>query len=98
MNFKIPKKFQLAGQTINVYKVENITKQTEDVDGMAFYCKNKIEIKDDKDSTDQYMELVFWHEYFHHLLNTMGEKELRSNEKFIDLIANLQMQAIRTME
>lgn len=92
---KIPKSFQLAGQTINVYMVENITKQTEDVDGMAFYPECKIEIKNNK-STNDYKEYVFYHELMHHIFNQIGDVELRTNEKLVSQIATFLHQAIKS--
>lgn len=98
MLFTIPKKFQLGGITINVEKVNQITDESSECDGMAFYCKSKIELKDDNNFSTDYKEYVFWHEYFHHLFNSISREDLRKDENLVNQLAIMQMQAIRTME
>ena len=98
MHFNIPKKFQLGGITINVNKVEKITDQTNECDGMAFYAKSLIEIRDDKDFSNDYKEYVFFHELVHHIFGSMEENDLRKDEKIVSQFATFLHQAIRTME
>jgi len=98
MIFSIPSKLQLGGQTIVVEKVKQITGEGTECDGMAFYCKNKIELKQDDGYSADYKEWVFFHELVHHIFNAMAEDDMRKNEKIVNQFATFLQQAIRTME
>lgn len=98
MNFKIPKKFQLGGITINVEKVKQISGEGNNVDGKALYANSKIELKEDKEYSNEYKEFVFFHELVHHIFNSLEEYELRKNEKIVSQFATFLHQAIKTME
>jgi hypothetical protein len=98
IQLKIPSKFQLGGSTITVEKVKQITGEGLECDGTAFYCKSKIELKEDVSFSSDYKEWVFFHELIHFIFNVMGEKKLRINEKIVDQFAAFLHQAIKTME
>ncbi len=94
----IPDKFQLGGATINVEKVKQITGESSECDGMALYCKSKIELKEDETFSIDYKEYIFYHELVHHIFNAMNENELRKNEKIVSQFATFLHQALKTME
>lgn len=98
MNFSIPGKFYLGGSKIDVVFVEQVSGEGKDIDGMAMYSKSRIEIKNDKEYSDSYKEWVFFHELIHHVFNSIGEDEMKHNEKLVDQVALLLHQAFTTME
>jgi len=98
MKFKIPNKFNLGGTVINVEKVNQISGMGTDCDGMAFYSKSKIELKDDETFSSDYKDWVFWHELVHFIFDNCAEPELRTNEKLVDKVATALHQSIKTME
>ena len=97
---KIPKKFKLGGMEITVeYDPELLAR--EDAQGAAVYRKNKIIIQPSVESqkrSKKQLEHVFLHELVHYILDTMGEHELRTNERHVDLFATFLHQALTTME
>jgi hypothetical protein len=95
---KIPKSFKLAGQTIDVEMSSSLTR-TDDVDGQYYPMVNKIVIQDNKDGcprTKDQLGHTFCHELTHAILNTMGEKKLFEDERFVDLFAHFLYQSIKT--
>lgn len=98
MKFNIPSKFNLGGSVINIEKVKQITGMGDDCDGMAFYAKSKIELKEDATFSDDYKEYVFFHELVHHIFSAMEENDLRKNEKIVSQFATFLHQSIKTME
>jgi len=98
MIFIIPKSLQLGGMTITVDKVKQITGEGLECDGMAFYARSKIELKEDETFSSDYKEWVFFHELVHHIFGAMDESELRKNEKIVSQFATFLHQAIKTME
>jgi len=98
IQLKIPSKFQLGGSTITVEKVKQVTGESSGYDGMAFYARGKIELKEDETCSNDYNEYMFFHELVHHIFNAMGEKELKNDEKIVSQFATFLHQAIKTME
>jgi hypothetical protein len=96
---KIPKKFKLHGIIIEVTFDEK-TREKNDNIGTALYREEKIILHANvnKVFNEKLMEKTFIHELIHHILNEMGEHDLCSNEKFVDVFAGLLHQAIDTME
>ncbi len=94
----IPKTFQLFGQTITV-EIDPDLSHEDDASGAALYRTNKIKLTPST-STDPkipaQIEKVFLHELMHWIFYMAGESKLRSNEKLVDLIANLLHQALTT--
>lgn len=97
---KIPKRFKLFGQTIEIVFDEKLF-VNEDMFGSAEYRKSKILIqpKISGNSLNDYMiEETFFHELLHWILYKLDEHKLRSNEKFVDGVSQLLHQAFQTME
>lgn len=92
---KIPDKFQVGGQKIEV----RFVKRCDDNDlGECCYAGGFIEIannfgKDDVQSDDSKRN-TFFHEMTHAILRTMGEYELNSNEKFVNCFAGFLTEAM----
>lgn len=95
MSFKIPKSFELAGQHIAVVHKELLANDTS-CDGYAIYNAQEIQLK--TGMKPDYEGFVFCHELVHHILNQMGESELRNNEKFVNGFGTFLHQALKTME
>jgi hypothetical protein len=92
---KIPKKFKIFGHEINV-ELSNDLHAKNDIWGEARYRENKIVI--DNNIIEDLKEQTFLHELVHLILNYIDEKELRDNEKFVDLFSNILYQNFETME
>lgn len=86
---KIPSRYNVGGTTIEVKIVERCDNNCV---GMSFTCSGKIEIaelynKEDKQSETSKIN-TFYHEMVHTILDTMGEKELNDNEKFVSCLSS----------
>jgi len=90
---RIPKTFMLGGQTITVEAKDRIDNDT-DIDGQAIYAEQKIKML--TKLKGDYRDFVFTHELVHHILDKMGERELRGNEKFVNLFATFLHQYMKT--
>jgi len=95
---KIPKSFQLYGQTIHVKEYETLVADTRNV-GQARYGDNEIALqsikhgyKADKSQQEQW----FLHELIHFIFDGLGRNELGSNEPLVDTFAYLLHQALST--
>lgn len=97
MEFKIPEKFNVGGMTVEVDYVERCDGNAV---GIAKLCNGKIEIADiyNKDSvqSDSCKLNTFFHELTHCILDTMGENDLSSNEKFVCTFSSFLTEAIVT--
>lgn len=92
----IPKVFQLGGLKIDVL----FQKPVAEVPGMlgaAVYATQQI-LLDPTIASQQTVEQAYLHELTHWILFTMGERELCSNEKFVDVFAHFLYQAMTTTE
>jgi hypothetical protein len=93
---KIPKSFELGSHIIKVI-VDSKLMIAKDRWGEAGLIKNNIIIStihsDQTKITNSMILHTFYHEKIHHILNTMGEKDLCNNEKFVDIFANLLLQS-----
>ena len=91
----IPKSFQLFGATVNVV-FDN--KRMEDMGsyGLASYGESEITLSNtqgvDKLSEDRIKD-CFYHEKVHLILDSMNERELSKNERFVDIFAKLWRQS-----
>lgn len=83
---KIPKQFQLAGQTIDVVPVSGLVTSTMHL-GECEYQLNRIKLHLG-DIPRTHMEQNFCHELVHYILYMMGEDEANSSEKFVDNFAH----------
>lgn len=97
---RIPKRFKLLGQTIDVQLVEHIASQNGTL-GEARSIQNSILLQKNVDGfpiPETQRGHVLWHEIFHLILGAMGQEELAGEEAFVDLIAGMTHQVITTME
>lgn len=88
---KIPKEFKLHGQTIKVVLDQDMSHREGNA-GVSSYTENRIYIQPDNNGakvSKTQIDHCFLHELVHHILNAMGEDELRGNEKFVDVFAAL---------
>ena len=96
---KIPKSFYLHGQKIKIEFNNNLRNLENDV-GQADYRQSKIILQPIEKGypNNEQLEQIFLHELIHHILDHMGKIDLRNNDEFIDLFANLLHQAFQTAE
>lgn len=92
---KIPDKFQMLDETIKV-RIRNDLEKRRGVIGEAHDRYNEIWIEEDL--IPEIVEHTFWHEFIHLALSKLNEHELSNNEKFVNLLAGLINQALKTME
>lgn len=95
---KIPKSFTVGGQDISV-----LIHNTIDGDKMGEAClwdgTIKIsEIYKGCKQTDSSKFNTFHHELIHLILDTMGEYELSSNERFVNTFSGFLTEAVRSFE
>lgn len=64
--------------------------------GLWSPSENKITIQ--KGLEEGQKDHTLWHEITHVILDHMGEEELSSNEKFVDLFGGLLAQVIKTLK
>jgi len=95
MNFRIPSNFMLGGRKITVKHADVIDGDLT-IDGQAIYSAQEIVLQNGHKK--EYIEFVFFHELTHHILDQMGERKLRGDERFINLFSTFLHQAIKTME
>lgn len=95
---KIPKEFQLFGQTIKV-KFNNKKCGDREAYGSLTFVENKIllatEFDGEKIQKDR-QERTFFHELCHAILDNMNEHDLSKDEKFVHNFASLLHQALKT--
>jgi len=97
---KIPKRFQMHGQVIEVQFNEKLNYR-DDNRGLASFRRNVIELQPTSDSTPMpqtHIEQTFCHELIHYLFHHAGMAEDRDNEQKVDLLASILHQAFTTME
>ena len=90
----IPKSFQLGGLTIDISYQKKLTEEGLML-GAADYVAQKI-LLDPTFTKIQTVEQAYFHELTHWILSVMGESELCSNEKFVDVFAHFLYQALTT--
>jgi predicted SprT family Zn-dependent metalloprotease len=99
MNLKIPKSFQLHGQTIEVAYVDHIGSESGTL-GEAHIAKNRIVLQNNASGfarSDSQIEQTFLHELVHFILIHLGQNELCDQEPFVDGFAHLLHQALSSM-
>lgn len=85
-------------KTISVHD-DPMLRFTDNADGMAYYATNRISLQTNLPEYPLHnREQIFIHEVLHHCLEMMDEYELRSNEKFVNVLSKLLYQAIETAE
>ena len=103
---KIPKRFKLMGQTIEVeYQSDHF--RDNGWEGTASYRRNKIILQPNSDAVPlkpEMLEQTFMHELVHFVLYHSGaaytgkRDYMHQDEGFVDLTASLLHQALTTME
>lgn len=96
---KIPKRFSVGGQDIEVKEVELCEGNSV---GDILLAQGEIQIAS-KVSRGVFQSQsskvnTFWHELTHAILITMGENELNENEKFVCSFSGFLTEAIRSFE
>ncbi len=96
---KIPKKFHVGGQDMEVQHVELCE---ESCAGDCWLAQGVIQIANKVsrgvEQSDSSKLNTFYHELTHAILRTMGEYELNSNEKFVCTFSGFLTEAIRSFE
>ena len=97
MNYtKIPSKYEVGGQEIEVRVVERCEGNAF---GLCFLGAGYIEIADKVNKGDLQSATskinTFYHELTHAILDTMGDKELSNNEKFVCCFAGFLTGAMK---
>lgn len=93
---KIPSKYQVGGQEMEVRRVE---RSSDNAVGECCVAAGYIEIanKFNKDEIQSESSKVntFYHELTHSILRTMGETELNDNEKFVCTFSSFLTEAMK---
>ena len=96
---KIPNKFTVGGQDINVKQVELC--ENSDL-GNIILGQGEIQIANfvTRGVEQSYTSKLntFYHELTHAILKTMGEYELNNNERFVCSFSSLLTEAIRSFK
>jgi hypothetical protein len=96
--FRIPSSVQLHGLTIPTKYSDDLVAE-DDCIGKAKYRTGIIVLQRRLKGVPfprPQQEQTWCHELVHHILEQMGEEELRQNEKHVDLFAQLLHQALST--
>ncbi len=92
---QIPKSFKLFGTTIQVV-YDNDYCTNKDILGEASRTQSRITLctsHKGRQLSRCEIETTFYHERLHLMLDLMCEWELTGNEKFVEVLSNLQRQA-----
>ena len=95
---KIPKRFHVGGQDVEVNILERIE---NDNLGNCCLARGIVEVAskfNGKDQSDSSKLNTFYHELTHAILDTMGENELSSNERFVNTFSGFLTEAVRSFE
>lgn len=93
----IPKRFQLAGHTIEVRTVPRSKwKHGKNCVGIWLPDAYRIEVLASLRGSNR--QQVFTHELIHALLDVAGHDDLSRNEQLVDRLGHLLQQAMTTME
>jgi predicted SprT family Zn-dependent metalloprotease len=104
MNNRIPVKFNLFSQTIDVIYSDTEFIEHDDKVGFASYRKNEIVLRINPRCNEDQLAQTFYHELMHFIMYHAGSSLNRKidyihrDEEFIDLCGNLLHQAISTMK
>lgn len=95
---KIPNRLKIGGQDLNVEFTNTLI---GDKLGECVLWNGKIKIAEvykGEPQTDSSKFNTFYHELIHAILDTMGEYELSSNERFVCSFSGFLSEAIRSFE
>ena len=91
---KIPNKIRIGGQDINISIKDRLVNEKL---GIICLASGELDIAEtfyDYKQCESSKVNTFIHEVVHGVLDTMGEKELSSNEKFVSTFASLLVDVI----
>lgn len=97
---RIPKSFKLFGTTWNV-RVDDKHLNTVESYGQENYTTTEIILSTVSGMTELSEDRIldtYYHERTHAILDSMNERELSTNEKFVDVFSKLLRQADETAE
>ena len=97
---KIPKRFKLHGQTIDVI-FEHDLSYRNDTRGEARFRQNILALQRGSENSpipQTHVEQTFCHELVHFLANAACIEDLNQDEAKVDLLGSLLHQALSTME
>jgi len=97
---KIPKTFQIFGQTIKVIFKKNLIDKEESF-GIWDYNKNIIYLQPSTRKhrlTKEQIESTFVHEYLHTSLDLLGYEELSKDEKFVNQLSLCIHQIVKNIK
>lgn len=95
---KIPNKLKIGGQDLNVVFTNTIN---GDKMGECCLWSGRIQISEiykGEQQTDSSKFNTFYHELTHAILDTMGEYELSTNERFVCSFSGFLSEAIRSFQ
>lgn len=97
MDFNIPKKYNVGGQTMNVKSVDNLDGKLGECCLAAGYIKIARQFRGTEQS-ESCKKNTFVHELTHSILDTMGESDLNDNEKFVCTFSSFLLEALLSMK
>lgn len=93
---KIPSKYQVGGQEMEVRLVERCENNKL---GLCCVARGRVEIADifnkDTPCCESGKVNTFYHELTHSILDTMGEDELSANERFVSAFSSFLTEAMK---
>lgn len=93
--FKVPKQFDLAGNTFKVIIKEGMSKGG--AHGQTHFDSAEVWL-DKTMKPEDLKAITFYHELMHAMLMTLGKNDLNNDEGFVDSMGNLLWQAHKTMK
>ena len=93
MEIKIPKEIQIIGRKLEI-KFFSEEEMNGDWGSTNF---DKCIIKINKNLDHQQQEITLLHEIIHNIFHSVGEKELRWNEKVVDCLSEVMYQVIQQL-
>jgi hypothetical protein len=97
LGMKIPKKVKIMGKIIDVEWDKELVEKSDST-GEAHYRFNKIVLQPNVKGylrDQQEIDITFFHELIHFVLDSMEESDLRSNEKFVGLLSSMLYQVLK---
>lgn len=94
MNFTIPKKFKIFGETCKVKQVIKVDK----FNSWGENNPNNNTIKIKRDLNEEQKQQVFLHEITHCILTHLQYNKLNEDEKFVDTFSKALHQILTTSE
>ena len=91
---KVPKSFDLFGNTIRVRKATPESLEVNCTYGQWLPGELEIYIRNDL-KPDNALQ-TFWHEFFHAALEAAGKSRESADEQFVETLAGLTLQMLKT--